>query len=31
MKTVATLELVSVINQLDHHQRALLTSALTQL
>ena len=31
MKTPEFLELVSVINQLDHHQRALLTSALTQL
>jgi len=31
MKTPEFLELVSVINQLDHHQRTLLTSALTQL
>ena len=31
MKTPEFLDLVSVITQLDHHQRALLTSALTQL
>ena len=31
MKTPEFLELVSVINQLDHHQRTILTSALTQL
>jgi len=31
MQTPEFLELVSVINQLDHHQRTLLTSALTQL
>ncbi len=31
MKTPEFLELVSKTNQLDHHQRTLLTSALTQL
>ena len=31
MKTPEFLELVSVINQLDHHQRTILESALTEL
>ncbi|NOR68862.1 MAG: hypothetical protein GQ532_04075 [Methylomarinum sp.] len=31
MKTLEFLELVSVINQLDHHQRTILVSTLTQL
>ena len=31
MKAPEFLELVSVINQLDHHQRTILTTTLTQL